>query len=135
MLVDERFDMPLIARLRPAALVVAAGRLVELVDELLEPAGAQDVDGSPLTADNRDQRSVAAADERDERREVELAANGDLVGHWIAQRQCPPCVVEPGAEDGDAAGAVSVEIALEELANPGKIGSESLALLVGQLVG
>ena len=135
MLVDERFDMPLIARLRPAALVVAAGRLVELVDELLEPAGAQDVDGSALTADDRDQRSVAAADERDERREVELAANGDLVGHRIAQRQCPPCVVEPGAEDGDAARAVSVEVALKEVANPDEIGSESLALLVGQLVG
>src|SRR5436305_8868925 len=84
MLVDDRFDMPLIARLRPAALVVAAGRLVELVDQLLEPAGAQDVDGSPLTADDRDQRSVAAADERDERREVELPADGDLVGHRIA---------------------------------------------------
>ena len=127
--------MPLIARLRPAALVVAAGRLVELVDQLLEPAGAQDVDGSPLTADNRDQRSVAAADERDERREVELPADGDLVGHRIAQRQRPPCVVESGAEDGDAAGAVSVEVALKEVANPDEIGSESLALLVGQLVG
>src|SRR5947209_8049966 len=108
MLVDERFDVPLVARLRPAALVVAPGRLVELVDELLEPAGAEDVDRSALAADDRNQRSVPPTDERDERREEELPADGDLVGHRIAERQCPPCVVEPGAEERDAARAVAV---------------------------
>src|SRR5436305_12945963 len=104
MLVDDRFDMPLIARLRPAALVVAAGRLVELVDQLLEPAGAQDVDGSPLAADDRDQRSVAAADERDERREVELPADGGRVGRRMAPRPGPACVGEPCAGDGEDGG-------------------------------
>src|SRR4029450_11521683 len=39
--VDELVDVPLEARLRPAALVVPTGRVVELVDELLELPGPQ----------------------------------------------------------------------------------------------
>ena len=37
----ELVDVALVARLRPAALVVAAGRLVVLVDQLLEAGGAE----------------------------------------------------------------------------------------------
>ena len=62
-------DVPLVARLRPPALVVLPGLLLALVDDLLEPAGAQTEDLPALAADEGDERSVAAADERDERRE------------------------------------------------------------------
>src|SRR6185436_1628448 len=120
-LVDERFDVALVASLRPAALVVAARRLVELVDELFEPAGTHDVHGSALPPHDRNQRAVPTADKRHERREVELTADRDLVGNRIAERQRSPSVVEPSAEDRNSARAVSIEVALEEITNPGQV--------------
>ena len=44
---DELLDVPLVARLRPAALVVLPGRLVVVLGDLLEPARAQAVELSP----------------------------------------------------------------------------------------
>src|SRR6185503_4573243 len=79
MVVDELLDVPLVARLRPAALVVAAGRVVGLLDDLLEPARAQAVEIAALAADEDHQRALAAPDQRDERREVEAAVDLDLV--------------------------------------------------------
>ena len=135
MLVDERLDVSLVARLRPATLVMPSGRLVELVDELLELSGAQDVDGSTLPADHGDQRSLTTADERDERGKVELPTHSDLVGDRIAEGQRSPRVVESRAEDRHAAGTVAVEIALEELSDPSEVTSERFPLLVRQLMG
>ena len=100
--VDELLDVPLVARLRPAALVVAAGRVVGLLDDLLEPAGAQAEEVAALAADEHHQRALAAADQRDERREVEAAADLDRVRHARAQRQRRPEVVERRAEDAPA---------------------------------
>jgi hypothetical protein len=37
-LLDEVLDVPLVARLRPAALVMASGLLLAAVDDLLEPS-------------------------------------------------------------------------------------------------
>ena len=97
---DELLDVPLVARLRPAALVVAAGRVVVLLDDLLEPAGPQAVEVAALAADEDHQRALAAADQRDERREVEAAVDLDRIGDARAQRQRHPEVVQRAAEDG-----------------------------------
>ena len=70
-LVDELLDVALVARLRPAALVVPAGLLVVVLGDLLEPPAAQPVELAALAADDGDERALAAADERHERREVE----------------------------------------------------------------
>jgi hypothetical protein len=117
----QLLDVALVTGLRPAALVVPARCLVELVDELLELAGAQDVNGPALAAHDGDQRAVAAPDERDERRQVELAADRDLVLDRIGERQRSPGVVETGHEHGSAARAVAVEVAGEEIADPPEI--------------
>src|SRR6266516_5631054 len=54
-ILDELFDVPLVARLRPAALVVPPVLLVELVRQLLEPAAAQPVEIPPLAPHERDE--------------------------------------------------------------------------------
>jgi hypothetical protein len=61
MVVDELVDVPLEARLRPPALVVAPGRLVRLLDELLEAPRAEPVDVAALAPDEDDERALAAA--------------------------------------------------------------------------
>ena len=72
MLRDELLDVPLEAGLRPAALVVPARHVVRTVDDLVQPPGAEPEQVAALAADDGDDRSLAAADERNERREVEL---------------------------------------------------------------
>ena len=131
--VDELLDVPLVARLRPAALVVAAGCVVVLLDDLLEPAGAQAVEVAPLAADEDHQRALAAADQRDEWREVEAAVDLDRIRNARAQRQRHPEVVQRAAEDGQAERAVAVELLLEVLAQPVAVAVQPLALLVRQL--
>src|SRR5204863_10117167 len=122
-----------VAGLRPAALVVAPGLLVELLDELLELPGAQTVELAALAADDRDQRPLAAADERHERREVERVTDPHEIRHALAQRQRVPDVVGPGAEDGETVRALAAELVLEELAHPRSVVPNSLLLLVGEL--
>src|SRR5436190_22324968 len=117
----QLLDVPLVAGLRPAALVVAARRLVELVDELLELARAQDVHGSAFATNDGDQRAVPAPHERDERGQVELPGNRDLVVDRITERERPPGVVETCYEHGGRARAVAVEVAGEEIADPAEI--------------
>src|SRR5262249_50460104 len=119
-LVNEGFDVASVTRLRPAALVVPPRCLVELVDDLFEPAGANDGDRATLSPDDRDQRPVTTTDKRDERRQEELSRHRDLVVDRTAERQRPPGVVEPRAEDGCAPRAVTVELVQEVVANPGE---------------
>src|SRR5262249_17080208 len=107
MLEDELLDVPLVPRLRPAALVVPPGNVVGLVGDLDESAVAQPVDLPALAADVRDERPVAA-DMRGERCEVELAPDTGGVADRGRQRQRAPEVVGTGGEDRDAAGALAV---------------------------
>ena len=86
-LLGEIVDVALEVRLRPAALVVAARRLLRLVGDLLEASAAQRVD-APLLAARRRATSapLAAADERHERREQEVVRDTDRVGDRRRQR-------------------------------------------------
>src|SRR5215831_481096 len=133
MVLDELLDVPLVARLRPATLVVAAGRLVELVRKLLEPPAAKPVEIAALAADERDEHAVAAPDQRNERRQVERAADLHEVGNALAERQRLPDVVEPGAEEGVPVRAVAAEVRLEEPTQPDDVVPDALPLLVRQL--
>ena len=132
-LVDELLDVPLVAALRPAALVVLPGRLVVVLGDLLEPAGAEAVQLSLFAPDDRDDRPVPAAHERDERRKVEVTADLRAVPDRLRQRERPPEVVEPGREDREALGAVSLEVVVEPGCDPLEVGLQGGALLVGQI--
>ena len=127
----ELVDVALVPRLRPATLVVLARLLLREVGDLLELPGAQPVEEAQLAADVRNDRALAAADERDERREVEVAPDLDLVRHGLAERQRLPDVVEPGAEHRDAVGAVPVELLAEEVLDPLEVLAQPDPLLVG----
>src|SRR2546421_575173 len=71
--------MPLVPRLRPAALVVAAGDIRRLVRKRDQLAGAKPIDVAALAADVRDERAVALSDEAHEWCEVELLRDAGLV--------------------------------------------------------
>ena len=101
------------ARLRPPALVVATRDIVAAVGDLDQLSRAHTVEPALLSADHGDERPVTPSDERHERREVELAADADRVGHALRERQHAPEVVETGSEHRHARGAVAVELALE----------------------
>src|SRR5919197_1975368 len=107
--------------------------LVELLDELLEPAGPEPIELSPLPPDDGDQRPFAAADERHQRREVERAPDANEIRHALAQRQRLPDVVEPRAEDGVTTRALAAELLRKERAQTGGVSSKTLLLLVRQL--
>ncbi len=72
--VHELLDVPLVARLRPAALVVPARLVLEMLDDLFQAAGVKAIDITALAADDGDEGTLAPADERNERREVEARA-------------------------------------------------------------
>jgi hypothetical protein len=80
-LVDEVLDVPLVARLRPTALVVLSRDLVALVDDLLEPPGRQPEDLPTLAIHHRDERPLMPADERNERDERQVAVDLGAVAH------------------------------------------------------
>ena len=88
-----------------------------LVGDLVQPAGPQAIELTSLTTDDRDDRSFTAADERHERREMELSADPDAVGNRLDERARPPDVVEAGGEDREPVGAVADEVVLEEVAD------------------
>src|SRR5436190_3442128 len=113
MLLDELLDVALIARLRPAALIVATRLLIELVDDLLEAPGSQPVDLALFASDNGDDRPVATRDEGNERREVEVAAHANTFGDGLREQQRAPVVVEGGGEDGKPVRAVTLELVVE----------------------
>src|SRR5581483_5197671 len=131
--VDDRLDVPLVAPLRPAALVVAAGNLGGLVRERDQLAVAEPVDVAALASDVRDEGAVAATDEADERSEVELGRDPRLVLHRQRQGQREEQVVEPGSEYGDAARALPAELLLEPTPDPLEILLERPALVVPEL--
>ena len=112
--------MPLVARLRPAALAVLARRLLGLVDDLDEPACGDAVDGAPLAREHDDEAAVAA-ELPDERRHGELAADPHEILHGLGQRQRPELVVGGRGEDGDAFGPVPVELAVPPGADPREV--------------
>src|SRR5262249_54383750 len=132
MLLDEAVDVALVIRLRPAPLIVAARLRVRAVDDFHQLARAQPVELAALAADDRDEGSFAAADERHERREEELAIDLDLVADGFGERQRPPDVVESGAEEREAVGAVAVELVAEVAADAVEVSLESDPLVVRQ---
>ena len=67
MVLDARLDVALEPRLRPAALVVAARLLLEVVGDLLQAAAAEPEQLSLLAPDEGDDRPVAAPKQRHER--------------------------------------------------------------------
>ena len=87
---------------------------------------------TPLTADDSDERTVAAAHERHERRKVELASDVDAIRHGLDQRSRPPHVVEARREHREAARAVAVELVREPLADSLEVLSQPDALVVRQ---
>ena len=87
----------------------------------------QPVDLALLATHQRYERTFAAADEGDERREVEALADLDPVGHGIGQREREPEVVRAGAEDGDAVRPVPVELDRQVLLQPLDVRLQPLA--------
>jgi hypothetical protein len=83
---DEVVDVALVARLRPAALIVPARDVVALVDDLLEPAVGEAVDRPALAGDDGDQGAVVSAEAAGDRAEVERAADLDGVADRLRQR-------------------------------------------------
>src|SRR4051794_1149591 len=128
--VDDRLDVPLVARLRPAALIVATGDVRRLVRERDQLSGAELIDIPALASDVRDERAVAVSDEANERREVELLRDAGLVVDRPRQRQRQEEIVLLGAEHGHAANSLSAELAAEPALYPLQIPRESLALVV-----
>ena len=116
MILDELLDVPLVARLRPAALVVAARLLVEQLLEFLQPPVRQAIEVAALPADGRNDHAVAAADEGHQRGEVERLADLDEIGHALAQGQRHPESIEPCAKESKPVGAVATELRLEVVA-------------------
>ena len=118
---DELLDVALESGLRPAALVVAAGNVVGAVHDLFQPSRVEPEQLPALAAHEGDDRALAAADERNERREVELPADPDAVGHRLDQRARPPDVVHSGREDRDAVRPVALELVGEVVPDPAEV--------------
>src|SRR4051812_9072986 len=132
---DDLVDVALVARLRPPALRVLVRRLLELVLDLLEPSAAQPVELAALAADDGDERALAAAEQPEQRREVQRFREPNVVGDGTRQRQRQPQVVELRAEDRVRAHAAAVEVEREVLLDPLDVGVERLLLLARERVG
>ena len=123
---DELLDVPRVARLRPAALVVPARLILGPVDDLLEPTCAEAKDLAALAADERDDRAVVAADELRERREVEAAADVHVVQDRPGDRNRPEEVAR--REHAQPASTFTAELVVEELPDPGEVPLQPLPL-------
>ena len=134
MLLHELLDVPLVARLRPAALVVPAGLLLEVVADLLQPPCLQPVQVSLLAPDDGDDRPVRARDDGNERREEEVPADLEAVGHGLGQGDRRPEVVEARGEDRRRLRAVTVEVVVEPARDPLEVRLQAAALLVRQIL-
>jgi hypothetical protein len=111
---------------------VLPGHLVATVRDLVEPPRAEQVELTSLSADDGDEGSLTAADERNERRKVEFPTDPDAVGNRFDERARPPDVVEPRGEDREPVGAVAVEVVLEEVTDAREVLLQRHALLVRQ---
>ena len=129
----ELVDVPLEARLRPATLVVTSGLLLGQIRERLEPSVHEPEEQTALAVDDGDDRSLAAAEQRNERPEVEVGADAHAVRHRLAQSVDAPELVEPRGEDGDALRAGAVEVVREEVADALEVGLQPRLLVVRQL--
>src|SRR5881392_736283 len=134
MIARELVYVPLEARLRPASLVVPAGLLLGQVGERLQTAVRQPEQETPFAVDQRDDRPVAAPQQRDERLEEKVGADADAVGHGLAQRVRAPGGVEPRGEDRQPLRPVALELVREVVADPLEIGLETELLVVPQLL-
>ncbi len=124
---DEGFDVALVVRLRPAALIVASRLLLGVVGERGEPPALQEIQLPLLPADQRHERTLPATHERHERREVEGPADLDFVGDGVRQCERRPEVVETGAEDGDAVRSVAIQLLGQIVRDALEVGLQSLA--------
>jgi hypothetical protein len=131
--VDERIGVTLQPGLGPPALVMPARLLLEAVEQLVELAGPQTVEMTLLAADDADDCALPAPDERDERGEVELPVDLDLVPDGLGQGQDPPDVVQAGAEERQPLGAVPLELLRDVRADPLEVGAQALSLHMVQL--
>src|SRR5215207_235987 len=130
MVLREDVGVALDARLRPAALIVPARLLLEQVGDFVQPPGLQPVEPTLLATDHGNHRTLPAPDLRNERRKIELASDLHFVGHRLAEPDRLPQVVEPRAEHGVAAGAVTLELLVEELPDALEVRLQSHALLM-----
>jgi hypothetical protein len=112
----------LVARLRPTALVVLARRLLGAVRDLRELAATQREHASLLAADDGDDRTVAATDQRHERAEQEVIGDASRVCDLPGKREHTPDVVRACSEDREAMRAVPVELLAEVAAEPVEVG-------------
>ena len=133
MLEVEIADVPLVAGLRPAALVVPALRLLGPVGDLLEAPAAEREHAALLAADDGDDRSVPASDQRHERAEQEVVRHAGRVGDLPGQREHAPDVVEAGREHGKPVRAVTVELLVEVLPEPIEVRLQSGLDLVREI--
>ena len=129
---DDLVDVALVARLRPASLVVPARHLLGLVRDLDEDAVLQAVDVAALAADGGDERRVAPPHEARERREVELGRDAHVVRNRVGGRQGAPEVVQPRREDRHPPGALPVEALVEPRLDPPEVALQRLACLAGE---
>jgi len=132
-LLDELLDVALVARLRPAALIVLPRLVLRVILDLLESAGMQAVELAALSSDDDHQRAFPPTDEGNKRREIELAPHLGVVRDRLGQREWPPDVVEASAEDRQTVRAVARELALVVLADPIEVSLEADALVMSEL--
>src|SRR6266545_3981612 len=132
MVADELLDVPLVPRLGPPALVVTARHVIGPVEDPVEAAGAKAVQVPTLAADDRHDRTFPAPDERNERRQVEVAPDPDAVRNGFDQRVRPPDVVETGREECEPMRAVTDEIVLEIRPDAIEVALEADALSVAE---
>ena len=109
MALDDLVDVPPVARLRPAPLVVPSRHGLRLVRDLHQLRALQAVHEPALAADVGDERRLTMADEPGERRQIQLGGDRHGVGDRIGDRQGAPEVVETGGEDGHAPRALALE--------------------------
>jgi len=132
-LLNELLYVALVARLRPAALIVLPRLVLGVILDFLESAGVQAVELAALSSDNDHQGAFPAPDEGNERREIELAPHLGVVPDRLGQRERPPDVVEARTEDRQPVRAVAPELALVVLADAVEVGPEADSLVVSEL--
>ena len=125
--------VPLQARLRKSALIVATQLLLEEVVDLLELPGAETEEVSLLPAHHQDDSPLPAPDEGHERGQVELTVHLDLVEDRLGQGKRPPHVVEAVRKDCEPMGTVALELVHHICPDPVEIGLESEPLVMRQV--
>jgi len=97
------------------------------------PTCPEPVEAALLPPHDDDDRAFSAADEGDERREVELPVHLDRVGDRLGQRECAPHVVETRAEDRQAVRTLAIEFLSDIAPDALEVVPEAQTLLVREL--